>query len=107
MVRISKYHSSKDSVYPSLSLCIRPPFLEKEFERGKDEVINISSYTQFLKGNYWDERMLDIYYDNVTVSLENNLLYSFYVTQSGEKVLWRPIFYASFRSSDMKCFAQL
>ena len=87
-----------------MSLCIRPPFLEKEFKRGQDEVINISSYTQFLKGNIWDERMLDIYYDNVTVSLANNLLYSFYYTQSGEKVLWRPIIYVSFRSSDMKCF---
>ena len=70
LVQISQYHSSADKIYPTISICISPPFLIKEFESHKDNMINISSYKEFLRGNYWDDRMLDIDYDNFTVSFE-------------------------------------
>ena len=70
LVQISQYHSSVDRIYPSISICISPPFLIKESKIHKDDMINISSYKEFLRGNYWNETMLDIAYDNYTVSLE-------------------------------------
>ena len=37
---------------------------------------NSSSYNEFLKGKLWDEKMLDISYDEATTPLENYVLYS-------------------------------
>ena len=109
LVQISQYHSLADKIYPSISICILPPFLIKEFERHKDTMINISSYIEFLRGNHWDERMLDISYNNVTVSLKENLLDSYYWTFEensfgNQEFNWKPNVYVSFRSYDRKCF---
>ena len=104
LVQISKYHSSEDMIYPSISICIMPPFLENKFDKYKEDGINVSSYTQFLQGDYWDERMLSIDYDNVTVSFVDNFLHSSCMTQNENIcVNWNPIFYVSFRSSNRKC----
>ena len=78
LVQISQYHSSVTKIYPSITICILPPFLVKEFERHKENGMNMSSYKEFLTGNYWDERMLGINYDNVTVPLEDKLLDSYF-----------------------------
>ena len=109
LVQISQYHSSADKIYPTISICISPPFLIKEFESHKDNMINISSYKEFLRGNYWDDRMLDIDYDNFTVSFEENLLDSYYLTfekdsLGNQEFNWKPTFYVSFQSFDRKCF---
>ena len=36
--------------------------------------MNLSTYTEFLDGQLWDDRMLNIDYDNVTTNFENYLL---------------------------------
>ena len=36
--------------------------------------INISTYRDFLRGSYWDDRLLEVDYDNVTASLDDSLL---------------------------------
>ena len=69
-----QYHrENKDNVYPSISFCIRQPFLNEELKRYGDN-ISISTYARFLKGLHWDDRMLKIDYDKVTVSLKQALL---------------------------------
>ena len=104
MVQMSKYHSSEDRIYPSFSFCILPPFLEKEFDKYEDDGINVSSYSQFLKGEIWNESFLQINYDNVTISLKDNMIFSYYVTQDGKRFNWNPVFHVSFRSPYRKCF---
>ena len=104
LVQSSKYHSSEDGIYPSISLCLLPPFLESEFEKYNDDTINMTSYIKFLEGKIWNERMLDVDYDNVTVSFDKNLLNAYYVTQDDDKREWIPVYYTSFRSSKRKCF---
>ena len=64
----------------------------------------MTSYVQFLEGKIWDERMLAIDYDIVTVSFANNLLLSNYITNSREQRNWNLIHHVSFRSSKAKCF---
>ena len=104
LVKSSTYHSSEERIYPSISLCLLPPFIENEFDKFDDYAINMSSYIKFLEGDIWDARMLEVDYDEVTVSLAKNLLNSYFVTQDDKKREWVPVYYTSFRSSKRKCF---
>lgn len=109
------HHTSPDHIYPSFSWCIINPFLENELNKYGDG-INVTSYSYFLKGLYWDDRMVDIDFDNVTVSLSDNLYWInsylhdytkyFYnhALKEYDSLGWNPIFYISFRSSHRKCF---
>ena len=107
VVKVSKYLSSKDAIYPSLSFCIKPPFLKNKFDVYGDTGINMTSYKNFLEGKLWDERMLRVEYDNVTVSLSDNFIRAGY-TMHSKKFLgeydWNPDHYVSFRASNQKCF---
>ena len=104
LVQVSKYHSNEDSMYPSHTICIINPFLDDRFDIFNDDWINKFTYVKFLSGEFWDDSMLDIDYDNVTVSLVDNLLESSYITINNEFYLWDPVYYTSFRSSYRKCF---
>ena len=105
LVRVTTFHSSKDAIYPSFSFCIFPPFLEKQFVVYGDDSINMTSYAEFLDGKIWDERFLKVDYDNVTVSLIDNILDAYYMTH--KDMVWKNMetnHYVSFRSSQRKCF---
>ena len=106
VVQVTRFLSSMDAIYPSLSFCVLPPFLEEKFDIYEDEKINMSSYRKFLEGEFWDERMLSIEYDNVTVSLEENLIKSMYKTHSKNFGVmdWKAEYFVSFRSPQRKCF---
>ena len=104
VVKIVKFLSSQDAIYPSISLCILPPFLENNFKIYGNDEINMTSYVSFLEGDFWDERFLSVEYDNVTVSLSDNLLEAQYETYSEKRYNWNPTPYASHRSPRRKCF---
>ena len=102
-VLFTKYHSSQEAIYPSLSLCIRNPFIESKFDRYEND-INMTSYIKFLQGNFWDDKMLKVEYDNVSVSLSDNLIRGYYYTHADEAPEWIPDHFVSFRSYQRKCF---
>ena len=107
VVKVTKYLSSNDAIYPSFSFCILPPFLKDRFEAYGDSRINMTSYINFLEGKLWDERMLMVDYDNVTVSLSENLIsaeYKKHQKRHLEDDDWNPDHYVSFRASNRKCF---
>ena len=110
LVRFTTFLSSKDAIYPSFSFCILPPFLEKQFEVYRDDLINMTSYKEFLDGTIWDESFLKVDYDNVTVSFIDNLLEAEYATQdlNDSSIFVRKNMeishHVSFRSSERKCF---
>ena len=103
-LKITKFLSSNDAIYPSFSFCILDLFLTEKFADYKDEQINLTSYKKFLKGEIWNARMLKVEYDNVTVSLSENLLWAKYKTHSDIFVNWDVEYFVSFRSPDIKCF---
>ena len=112
LVESIKFHSSKDAIYPSLSLCITTPFLRNQFAQYGDNTINEDRYRLFLMGSIWDEKLLRVDYDNVTVSLADNLIFSYYVKQDWSwrhlsSFEWTPKYYISFRSDREKCFTIL
>lgn len=114
-----RFHSEKNAIYPSISFCIINPFLEKEVQKYGDG-INVTSYSYFLQGLLWDERMLKINYDSVTVSLTENLryfdvvkhdtymrnmsIYRLYDSTGFLHDAWKPSFNVSFRGATRKCF---
>ena len=69
-VTFEEFHKDEQSVYPSLALCISFFFYEDQLKMyGGD--INVSTYTSYLSGDLWDDRMPDIDYDNVTLNFED------------------------------------
>ena len=104
LVKFTKFQSSADAIYPSISFCLLPPFLEERFYIYGDENINMTSYQRFLKGEIWNENMLDVDYDNVTVSFSDNLLGAYLVSHNYSTEIYRPDHYVSFRSGRRKCF---
>ena len=67
-----EYNYDTQSQYPSFSVCfnIIPRLIKTEQEYELDE----DSYEDFLIGHYWDAKMLNISYDEVTESLHKHLL---------------------------------
>ena len=103
--------------FVSFSFCILNPFLEAELKKyGED--INVTAYSYFLQGVNWDERMLNIDYDNVTVSLKDTLEWTMIQLHNHTTYIfdningtslppdWNPPkVYVSFRSALRKCFS--
>ena len=91
-------------------MCIVPPFIEEKFDEIGHPGINITSYFLFLKGKLWDNRMVEIDYDNVTTSLLDSLHYGYYQDDK-KKTYWRhkekmsPYITVTHRSARRKCFA--
>ena len=69
-VNYRRFHDDSDSLYPSLTLCFNNPFLDDRLKKNGDGV-NITTYVHFLEGTLWDDRMVNIDYDNVTVDLKS------------------------------------
>ena len=97
-VSYKAFNEDDDSHYPSVTLCFAFPFQENTLRSIGDNITG-DLYQQFLKGEYWDDRMLTIDYDNVTMNLED---YINYVSVFDEN--WVGKSYVSFRSALQKCF---
>ena len=71
-ITFKTYHKGQDSIYPSISLCFDWPFLKDRLVSFGDG-INATAYSKFLSGEFWDDRFLEVDYDNVTINLESKL----------------------------------
>ena len=58
---------------PTLSICIRNPFLDKKI-RSVDSQLNEDSYLRYLQGNIDEVKFQDIEYENVSLDLNEYLL---------------------------------
>ena len=77
-IRYKKFNDDTFSPYPSISFCTQlTPNMVSENKLKKFGIeINKSSYIDFLMGKFWDEKMLDLNYDEATTSMENYIFYS-------------------------------
>ena len=66
LVDFRTFQNQEKDIYPSFSLCFRGEGIFNEDNLNKNEIEN---YKQFLKGEIWDEEMLKIDYDEVTLNL--------------------------------------
>ena len=106
LVNYKRYHSDKNSIYPSLTLCFNNPFINDKLQSFGDGV-NITTYSKFLKGLYWDKKMNQIDYDNVTIDIENYIIEIKVVVANGSVYNDKDILkrYVVTRSSSLKCFS--
>lgn len=131
-VTFQEFHTSEESLYPSITICLTSIFYKGKFKY-YGEGINISTYADFMNGEYWDDRMLKVDYDRVTLNFSNYLMGIGMWTpdwrfRQGEKYFlydhrnivkgnstktnksidnvdgWTPMFYDSYKGIDGKCF---
>ena len=60
---------------PALSMCFMNPFLYKKLQ-AIDPNMNATIYLKYLTGDYYDEKMAKIDYDNVTLNLDDYFFYA-------------------------------
>ena len=72
-IEFQEFNSNEDNIYPSVTVCFPNPLIEEKLKQYGNG-INVSSYTNFLVGELWDERMASIDYDDVSVDIEKYLL---------------------------------
>ena len=76
-VSFKKYGKDDDSIYPDISLCFDHPFIEERL-KVYDNKLTKSLYTLFLTGQdfngKWNEKVLDINYENVSLQLKDYLI---------------------------------
>ena len=69
MVDFMEITGEDGNVYPAVSICLATPYLERKLNNG----IN-ADYWRFLSGQYWEDSLLDISYDNITEAIQTFFL---------------------------------
>ena len=76
-VAFKKYGKEDQSIYPDITLCFDYPFYEEKLKSYDDELSSLI-YSMFLAGQdfwgLWDERILQINYENVSLQLKNHII---------------------------------
>lgn len=115
-VEFVSFNDDEQQLYPALTISFWNPFSNEKLKT-YGSGINTTTYSRFIQGIYWDDRMTSIDYDDVTVSLED------YMTEIGVQYgnfstrIWHdnfhkereyenmPSFYVSNRNGGSKCFS--
>ena len=79
------FHSTEKDIYPSITLCFNDFVRQDVNLPGK--TFNYSRYKSFLSGSDWDERMLELDYDNATLQLEDKVLQTMVLYNSKKKLI--------------------
>ena len=86
IVDFKEFNEEEDFIYPTITVCFATNFIQEKLSDNQNG-INVNAYYEFLSGNHWQDNMLDIDFDNVTVRIEDYLLgvsiWSFYTLDSG------------------------
>ena len=119
-ISYKKFHQNINAIYPSFSFCVIPPVLQDELNICQKQAKQQNKTEDFcledLSYEYWDDRVSEKGYDNITVSLEDNLIathlllhdYTSFVvsnfTLGQTSTGFTPSYYVSFRAITRKCF---
>ena len=62
--------------YPILTLCFldEDSMLHSMLGKNNDEGVNVTTYADFLKGKHWDDKMMQIEYDSVTMDIRDYII---------------------------------
>ena len=114
LVDFVPFNEEKSSIYPSISLCFESPFSSAKFSN-TNIPINETSYKSVLRGEIWDEAMLDINYDEMTLDINDHLFEIrmqstdfreyIYSHDGKSRKEWKPTYSTSRRSSEEKCIS--
>ena len=127
LIDFQLYHDTEKDIYPTLSLCFGNEGIYDNEKLDKTyQINNATKYITFLEGKLWDDHMLNVDYDAVTMSLQdyveevsirvntyhsspvykwiNNDLQHMPTANDKQDERLFP-FYTSFRQASMKCFS--
>ena len=86
IIDFKEFREKADFIYPTITLCFPTNFLEHKL-LDNEKGIDVTSYRKFLIGEYWQDNMLDVDFDNVTTRIEDYFIgvsiWSFYSLDSG------------------------
>ena len=72
LVDYKTFHETERDIYPSFSICFyQEGFWNTNKLKGAYDIENLEDYRNFLKGQFWNEKMINVNYDDVTLSLED------------------------------------
>ena len=85
VITYREFYEREDDVHPTVSLCLRNPFLSEPLaEYG----VNKSSYSDFLRGKYFSTQMLGINYENVTIDISDYIKGYLNIFRNGSKIVY-------------------
>ena len=70
VIEYKKYHQDEADVYPMLSLCFKNPF-DSDKIATNDTQINGTSYLEFINGQYFAPKMLDIDHGKIIMNISD------------------------------------
>ena len=68
-----KFNKDQDSRYPTFTMCFGSPMKENSFQKFNNTGINSTTYSEFLKGNIWNDVMATIPFDDVSLNIEDHI----------------------------------
>ena len=125
------FNNDPEDIYPAVTLCFQPQFLDN-ITTLQNRNINKNEYINFLNGEYWDENLVAIGYDDISTRIEDYFLAAYVVGYYSLEMGWteylfnphnlsvfpppsnyyitdwnyfNPKYYTSFRSAFEKCFS--
>ena len=69
-VEYKKYFAEEKAVFPVLSLCLKDSISEKKLNQTGAQV-TVSTYLDFLNGKYFDQKMLNIKYEDIIKNMSD------------------------------------
>ena len=72
-VLFKKFHEDEHSIYPDITFGL-PNRVDETTLRTYDNSYNEMNYRRFLNNRYWDQKMLDIDFENVSMRLKDHLI---------------------------------
>ena len=72
-ISYKRFNEDNESTYPDLTMCLKNKFDEEKL-RASGNGINGSLYDKFLMGQYWDDQIKNVNFDDVSMKLEDYLL---------------------------------
>ena len=126
-IEFKTFNSEESYIYPTITLCFEAKFLENSLKHNVNKT-NVSNYSSFLVGWYWQDDLVNIDYDDITTNIEKYFLGSyisnFYTSYGYWEYLFNPnnfteltppksypwyhFFphsYVTYRDSNEKCFS--
>jgi len=84
-----KYYEREEDVFPVLSICLKDPISSIKLNKVNPS-INVSSYLKFLKGQFFNENLIDIDYSTIIHNMTDYIEEDQIVYRNGSLVSLHP-----------------
>ena len=74
LVNYRTFHDTKRDIYPTISICFYGASLfDHKKLNGTYEIEDAGEYIKFLTGDFWEDRMTGVEYDDVTFDIKDHI----------------------------------